>query len=288
MSILRPLQAADAESLFPLIYQSEVTDTLLWDGPNSLETFRAEIAERAASTARGEKHYFAILSPKGTPIGAASLRPDEVNFRADIGLWIGTPHQRKGYGTSVIGELLAYGFDVLQLSKIEATVFTGNWPSRRIFEGNGFLLEGTIRKAVLKRSQPQDEWLFGLTSEEFALLLHICPRGDWETALIHNSYQTTSLAEEGFIHCSRIDQVIRVANHFYTGRNDLLLLWIDPRALSAEVRWETADDEIFPHLYGPLELSAVQGVNEFAPEEDGKFRRAPRPSTPLTILVPGG
>jgi RimJ/RimL family protein N-acetyltransferase len=48
------------------------------------------------------------------------------------------------------------------LQKIEATVFAGNMASRRIFEKNGFSLEGTIRKAALKRGQLIDEWLLGI------------------------------------------------------------------------------------------------------------------------------
>lgn len=278
MNILRPLVAADAEALYPLIYKTKVTDTLLWDGPESLETFRQDIAERADLTARGERYIFTILDQDEDPIGAASLRPDEENFRADIGLWIGAPHHGKGYGTTVISELVAYGFKEGKLAKIEATVFTGNWSSRKIFEGNGFLHEGTIRKAVRKRGLPQDEWFFGLTSEEYALLLHICARDSWEKAKLRGSYQPVSLAQEGFIHCSRIDQVVNTANRFYAEEPDLLLLWIDPNKLAVEVRWERVNEGAFPHLYGPLNLSAVAGVCDFSPEASGRFRRVPRPA----------
>ena len=280
MSVLRPLLASDAEVLFPLIYQSEVTDTLVWDGPDSLEVFREEIAKRAALTAAGERHIFTILDDHKSPIGSAGLRPDDNNFRADIGLWIGLPHQRKGYGTKVIGELLNYGFENHKLEKIEAAVYIGNWPSRRIFEVNGFLHEGTIRKAELKRGRALDEWVFGITREEYGMLLHICPRQKWEIGQNDGSYHPTSLAEVGFIHCSRIDQVVRVANSFYRETDDLRLIWIDPQKLVAKLRWETAEEEDFPHIYGPLNLSAVVGVSEFALDETGRFRRVPRPGIP--------
>jgi RimJ/RimL family protein N-acetyltransferase len=46
-------------------------------------------------------------------------------------------------------------------------VFTGNYPSRRAFEKNGFRLEGTVRRAVQKRGQLLDEWLLGLLPEEW-------------------------------------------------------------------------------------------------------------------------
>jgi uncharacterized protein (DUF952 family) len=61
-----------------------------------------------------------------------------------------------------------------------------------------------------------------------------------------------------------------------------VLLVIDPSRLSPELRWELpahpnpqADlppsDELFPHLYGPLNLDAVVKVLEFEPYVDGKF-----------------
>jgi RimJ/RimL family protein N-acetyltransferase len=46
-------------------------------------------------------------------------------------------------------------------------VFTNNPASRRIFEKNGFQVEGTIRLAINKRGQLLDEWLLGITKEEF-------------------------------------------------------------------------------------------------------------------------
>ena len=67
----------------------------------------------------------------------------------------------------MIGQLIGYGFGVLNLEKIEGSVFVGNWASRRIFEKTGFQLEGTIRIAVKKRGVGVDEWLFGILREEY-------------------------------------------------------------------------------------------------------------------------
>jgi uncharacterized protein (DUF952 family) len=66
-----------------------------------------------------------------------------------------------------------------------------------------------------------------------------------------------------------------VANHIFFARKDMLLLWIDPDKLKAEVRWEASDSEIFPHVYGPIELEAVTAALDFPPDEDGAFSRVP-------------
>jgi uncharacterized protein (DUF952 family) len=45
-----------------------------------------------------------------------------------------------------------------------------------------------------------------------------------------------------------------------------VLLWIDPRMLDAEIRWESSDGQVFPHLYGALNVEAVQAVQGFPAE----------------------
>lgn len=102
-------------------------------------------------------------------------------------------------------------------------------------------------------------------------ILHITRKADWRAALDAGVYSADSLATEGFIHCSTAEQVARTANKFYAGQADLALLHIDTDRLAAELRWEAADGDQFPHIYGPLNLDAVQAVMDFAPGDDGLF-----------------
>lgn len=103
------------------------------------------------------------------------------------------------------------------------------------------------------------------------LLFHITPRADWERALRQGVYRAASLRREGFIHCSGRTQVVRVANTFYRGRRNLLLLVIDPARVQPAIRHERVDGRRFPHIYGPLNLDAVVRVLEFPPRRDGTF-----------------
>jgi len=291
MIYLQPVQGNDAEALFPLIFSTPVADTLAWDGPETRESFRDALDERAVQVARGERYIFTIVeSASGQPVGSASIRPDADKFRGDIGLWIGQPYHNRGYGTRVVRRLLAYGFDALGLEKIEGCVFVGNWASRRIFEKNGFQLEGTIRKAVCKRGLALDEWLFGITREDWleqvnsgdqfpdatSFLFHICQPHDWQAAQEMGVYIPASLEQEKIIHCSRLDQVLRVANHFYQAVRPLALLRIDPLKVKASIRWEAVADEVFPHIYGPISIEAVSAVQDFSPDPDGVFRLLPQ------------
>jgi uncharacterized protein (DUF952 family) len=113
-------------------------------------------------------------------------------------------------------------------------------------------------------------------------ILHITTRADWETAKRNGVYEAPSLASEGFIHCSTLDQVIATANAFYRGAHDLVLLVIDESATTAQVKYEPAADPgrtgpnaRFPHLYGPLNLDAVVRIDNFPPNPDGTFSLDP-------------
>ena len=105
-------------------------------------------------------------------------------------------------------------------------------------------------------------------------IVHITHRDDWTTALSSGEYRPGSLSKEGFIHCSKPDQVVRVAGTFYASQHGLVLLVIDPKLLHVEVRLEPSADgpaELFPHIYGALNLDAVTQVLDFNPGPDGQY-----------------
>lgn len=104
-------------------------------------------------------------------------------------------------------------------------------------------------------------------------IYHIAKLEDWERAKRAGSYETPSLATEGFIHCSRSEQVVRTANRFFSGQTGLLLLEIDPGLVTAEIRDENSEGgtEVFPHIYGALNLKAVVRQLPFEPGADGSF-----------------
>ena len=106
-------------------------------------------------------------------------------------------------------------------------------------------------------------------------ILHIATRADWDAAQQSAEYQVGSLDTEGFIHCSTPQQVLGPANAFYHGHHDLVLLVIVPAKRQADLRYEAADHDMFPHIYGPLNLDAVVDVLPFPPREDGTFTLPP-------------
>ncbi len=103
-------------------------------------------------------------------------------------------------------------------------------------------------------------------------ILHICDAAAW-AGTDGELYETASLADEGFIHCSTRDQVLTPANSLFRGRQGLILLVIDERRVTAPVVYEdcyTSGIE-FPHIYGALNIDAVLRVVEFPSRPDGAF-----------------
>ena len=110
------------------------------------------------------------------------------------------------------------------------------------------------------------------------MLLHICGVDDWRDA--EGDYRPPGFETDGFIHLSRADQVLRPANRFYAGRDDLVLLVIDERRVHGELRWEPSAvpeeaGERFPHLYGSVPVEAVVDQVAFPPGPDGLFALPP-------------
>lgn len=108
------------------------------------------------------------------------------------------------------------------------------------------------------------------------MIYHIAEVADWQAAQVAGDYRVSTrgrtLADEGFIHAGRREQVLGVAEAIYADAGPLLLLTIDPDRLSSPVR----DDEVapgiaFPHIYGPIELEAVVAVAPLERGTDGNF-----------------
>jgi uncharacterized protein (DUF952 family) len=102
-------------------------------------------------------------------------------------------------------------------------------------------------------------------------LFHIAERADWASA--RDAYLPSGFGDDGFVHCSTQAQVLRIANERFAGRSDLILLLIDPSRVEAEIRFENlrGGTELFPHIYGPVECSAVIAVEQLVPGGDGRF-----------------
>ncbi|MEU6740964.1 DUF952 domain-containing protein [Streptosporangium sandarakinum] len=100
-------------------------------------------------------------------------------------------------------------------------------------------------------------------------ILHLALAADWDAAREAGEYRISTLGrtleEEGFIHaCADHDQLHAVARRYYGDVTDpLVLLTIDPTGLDVRLEVPDGAQEAFPHLYGPLPLTAVVSATPY-------------------------
>lgn len=77
------------------------------------------------------------------------------------------------------------------------------------------------------------------------------------------SYQTVSLATEGFIHCSYEHQLPAVLDRYYSDADRVIILKLDTDKLRSKLVEEpSTGGEIYPHVYGRINRSAIVAMEE--------------------------
>ena len=99
-----------------------------------------------------------------------------------------------------------------------------------------------------------------------ATIYHVTFQSEWEAALPKEVYEAASLKEEGFIHCSQESQVAGVLERYFKGKTNLVKLVIDTDKLTSRLiyEWSPSTADTFPHIYGPINTSAVTAVEKIA------------------------
>ena len=94
---------------------------------------------------------------------------------------------------------------------------------------------------------------------ESEYIYHVTTQTEWELAKINGLYKPAGYDQEGFIHCSVEKQIAGVLDRFYKGQTGLIKLKIEKAKVSRPVLFELAADldELFPHIYGTLNLDSV-------------------------------
>ena len=112
-----------------------------------------------------------------------------------------------------------------------------------------------------------------------ALIYHIAAAADWARAQEVGEYTMSTkgvtLAQQGFIHAGTAEQVAPVAA-FYLDEPDLVLLVINLDKVNAPVRYDDVPGHElpYPHIYGPLNVDAVEAALPFDPADPDRFRQA--------------
>ena len=103
-------------------------------------------------------------------------------------------------------------------------------------------------------------------------IYHLTPPEVW-TSAPEGPFSASSLASEGFIHCSYRDQAVQIANMFYVEAPSLIALEVNLARLSAKVVDEdSGSGELFPHVYGPIDRAAITATIPLVRDKAGNWR----------------
>ncbi|WP_059171037.1 GNAT family N-acetyltransferase [Bacillus sp. FJAT-27445] len=170
--ILRKVTIEDAEDMFAYGSDEEVARYVTWDKHETIEDTRAFIDFVLGKYENKQLSPWAIESKEtGKMIGTidfVSWQPRHNS--AEIGYVIAQDQWGKGITTEAATALIKFGFENMELVRIQARCFTENIGSARVMEKVGMLFEGINRKAALIKGKHRDLKIYAILKEDFAHL----------------------------------------------------------------------------------------------------------------------
>jgi ribosomal-protein-alanine N-acetyltransferase len=163
--VLRRLTEADADGLFDIFSDDEVTAYYAWDTFTDPRQGQ-ELAVRTVEQYRQrEALRWGMLRPDtdriiGTCGYARWSRPHRY---AVLGYDLARPYWRQGLMSEAVAAVLRFGFEQLDLHRVEATMLAGNATSAAVLRRAGFSLEGQLAQRAWHRGTVHDVQMFGLT-----------------------------------------------------------------------------------------------------------------------------
>jgi uncharacterized protein (DUF952 family) len=97
-----------------------------------------------------------------------------------------------------------------------------------------------------------------------SLICHITTAAEWDAAKPSGQYASTSLKDEGFIHCCLPEQVPSILERYFQGKKNLVKLNLESDLLTSQLiyEWSPSVQQTFPHIYGPINVNAVLEVEK--------------------------
>lgn len=167
--LLRAINHSDAQSVH--LNLSDFYTVLYSDVPESptLEKVHQliEIWENNYKNQQGIRWGITIIE-QNTVIGSCGYKNiNKKHRRAEIGYEICGEYRRQGFTSEALNAIFKYGFDVMKLNRVEATVNCNNLPSISLLYKLGFSEEETLKEYEVKQEQFTNLKLFSLLKKDY-------------------------------------------------------------------------------------------------------------------------
>lgn len=169
--LLRPMRVSDTNDMFDYARREDVTRYLLWN-PHKEPAYTRSYLEYLAGRYRIGMHYewAMVLKAENRMIGTCGfVSVDCSNNAAEIGYVLNPRYRGKGLVPEAVERVLCFGFETLQLHRIEARYMIENAASRRVMEKVGMRFEGVRRASVFVKGSYRDVGVCAILRPEFRL-----------------------------------------------------------------------------------------------------------------------
>lgn len=170
--ILRKLQDTDLNDMFEYGSNDEVTKYVSWNTYQSVEdtkTFLNHILQQYAE----EKAVFWGIEYKENNklIGTIDfVALNQKHQKAEIGYILSRDYWGKGIMSEAAQAVIKFGFEQMDLIRIEARCLIENIGSEKVMQKVGMQYEGTLRKSMLLKGKHRDIKLYSILKEDNHLL----------------------------------------------------------------------------------------------------------------------
>lgn len=166
---IRQMQPSDAEAIFTFKSDPNVTKHYGQQPQQTIEETRAWVQRNLTDFERHGSIMWALtLKDEDRAIGECCLWNFDSGYHcAEIGYELHPAYWHKGIMTEALSAILTYGFEILELHRIEANPLAINEASQNLLQKLGFKHEGTLRQRYFYQDRFFDQLYFGLLGEEW-------------------------------------------------------------------------------------------------------------------------
>ena len=167
--ILRNMRMSDAKDIYEYSCDPEVARHVLWEAHQNIHQTKAYIRYVLRQYRMGSPSSFCMeLKETGKVIGTIGFMwISNENRSAEVGYSLSRAHWNKGYMTEALAAVLRFGFEDLNLNRIEAQYECDNPASGRVMEHVGMHKEGTLKERLYNKSRFVDVELYAILREEW-------------------------------------------------------------------------------------------------------------------------
>lgn len=168
--ILRKFTNNDIDDLYEYASDNEVTQFLSWDTYKNIDMAVDYIENVLLKYSKNEIAPWGIEWKENSKlIGSIDfVQYDRKNFSAEIGYVLNRKYWNKGIMTEALKEIVKFGFDEMNLTRIETKLDSRNVASEKVMQKNGLKYEGTLRKKEFLKNKFIDVKYYSILKDEYS------------------------------------------------------------------------------------------------------------------------